>query len=131
MKLVGDLQEIKSDLCDIQIEKILLTSKLYREDIVLNFVHDDWTIEYNEGGGNSSFACYFYGIVPELLEMIGHTSRQITYMKLFGKAYNAISGNKVNVIWNVPCEMKVDQLEISKDEDQWTVTYLRLVGEIW
>lgn len=143
--------ELKNNVVDIELEKIILLPEKKNDrynqrlgfsekqeqsvpdNIIINFLHNDWSFECDNSICNEShFSFYFYGISPQLIALSGSKRNKIYYIKLIGKGFNADTGNKESFVWNIPCSMHIDDLQIDKNGlDKGCVTWINLVGEMW
>lgn len=129
MKLLG---ELKANNYDLTLNKIVLTVNGTKESIVLDMLEEDWYFDVDKEYGDSCFSFYFYGINPNLINIAGSRSAKISYIKLFGTAHNLLNGEALNVVWNISCDMSIDDIQVNKNAlEDVVVTWVNLIGEMW
>ncbi len=97
------------------------------EIITINNIRD-WEINYDKIG-TSSVTVTFIGVLPSILEL---TQTTVTSISVYGKLWVFDAGSKNNLLWNIPCNLKVEDLEVTGNDDSTAnETYLNLTGDIW
>lgn len=87
----------------------------------------DYSINYDKTG-TSYFSFTIIGIVPELI----NAKQRISYIKLFGNLLEFSTGKKVNAIWNIPCDMKMEDMDVDGNTDDVHLNmYVNLSGDMW
>lgn len=129
----------------LQVEKIVLTTSKTLSSVCVDMIDDEsikrftsknslsinniksWDIDYDRTS-TSSVSITFDGIVPEVLSL---TRNKVTYITVYGSLWSFKDNKKVSLLWNIPCDLKMEDLEVSGDVDTPNETYLNLIGDIW
>ena len=135
MKFLGEYMSCTNAILDPVIDKVVLTVNNSRDPVILEYIQNDWFFECDKEYGDSCFSCYFLGISPQLIDIAGSRANKISQIKLVGhlSKYDSSSENRVreNFVWNIPCDMYVDDLEVSKDFDELATSWISLAGDVW
>lgn len=113
---------------DLKIDKIVVT--FGREAITLQYIID-WNINYSKLS-SSSFSMTFYGTSQKLVEMLTNR-KHVTGIKLVGRAewIDYKPGTVAqSFVWNINCDMYIDELNTEGEFGEVTKTELLLVGEM-
>lgn len=129
----------------LQVEKIVLTTSKMLPSICVDMIDDesikrftnkgglsinnikDWNVDYDRTS-TSSVSITFDGIIPEILSL---TRNKVTYITIYGMLWSFKDNKKVSLLWNIPCDLKVEDLEVSGSADTPNEIYLNLTGDIW
>lgn len=86
----------------------------------------DYSVNYDKTS-TSNFSFTVIGVLPELI----NAKHRIDYIKLFGYLLEFSTGKKVNTIWNIPCDMRIEDMDVDGDTDHVCNTYVNLSGDMW
>ena len=87
----------------------------------------DYSINYDKTS-TSYFSFTAIGILPKLI----NAKRKIDHIKLFGHLLEFSTGKRVNTIWNIPCDMRIEDMDVDGNMDTaYGNTYVNLSGDMW
>ncbi len=105
------------------------------DNCVIEYI-TDFNIDYNKLS-ESSISITFHGIHPQLIEM-QNSKQRIHYIKFVGrftplKYYQEAKGSITqSFILNIPCDMQIDNFEISGDiDDVCPESIITFIGDMW
>jgi len=132
MKILSS--ELNGSNYHMDIEQVVLTVNGMNKPITIKMLQDDWSLECDHVCEESHFSFYYYGISPELINVAGSRSNRICQIKLIGRItdldFNDASGYK-SMVLNIPCDMRVDDLQMDRNEEEPVISWVNLVGEMW
>lgn len=127
------MPKLDCEQVDLIIDKVVLSFGVNADDVVtLQYLQRDWDIDY-EKIGTSSFHIYFYGTSQKLIDMLKER-KHVKHIKLVGRAEwidNKPGKVAQSFVWNIPCDMYIDELITSGIMDEISTTELYLEGEMW
>lgn len=127
------MPELDCEQVNLIIDKVVLSFGVSADDVVtLQYLQRDWDINY-EKIGTSSLRLSFYGTSQKLIDMLKER-KHAKYIKLVGRAeWIDDKPGKVaqSFVWNIPCDMYIEELTTSGIMDEISTTELYLEGEMW
>lgn len=127
------MPELDCEQVNLIIDKVVLSFGVNADDVVaLQYLQRDWDINY-EKIGTSSLHLSFYGTSQKLIDML-KKRKHAEYIKLVGRAeWIDDKPGKVaqSFVWNIPCDMYIEELATSGIMDEISTTELYLEGEMW
>lgn len=127
------MPKLDCEQVDLIIDKVVLSFSVNVDDIItLQYLQREWDIDY-EKIGTSSFHIYFYGTSQKLIDMLKER-KHVKHIKLIGRAEwidNKPGKVAQSFVWNIPCDMYIDELITSGRTAEVSTTELYLEGEMW
>lgn len=123
------MPELDCEQVNLIIDKVVFQFGL-KDTVVLQYIRN-MDMDY-EKLGSSSCNFEYIGVSQKIIQML-HERKHVTHIKIIGRA-EWIDGKPTKVaqsfVWNIPCDMYIDELQTTGGFEDMNITNLYLVGEM-